>query len=80
MANNHGSRPGVTGRDKQGKARTMEKHLKYLVPLLLAVALPSQADVYKYRDSEGNIHFTDEPVQNPRFTLVWHKGRVNVEQ
>ncbi len=54
----------------------MEKHLKYLVPLLLVVALPSQADVYKYRDSEGNIHFTDEPVQNPRFTLVWHKGRI----
>lgn len=43
---------------------------------LLAQMGQAQADVYKYRDSQGNLHFTDTPVEDPSFVLLWHKTHI----
>lgn len=53
----------------------MRYFLLILLPLfILALAAQLHADVYKYRDSQGNILFTDEPVEKSGHKLVWHKA------
>jgi hypothetical protein len=55
----------------------MRKNSDYLMSaLLLAIALPVQADVYRYQDSQGRPLFTDTPLEDPTFKLVWHKARI----
>ncbi|MDR2875668.1 MAG: DUF4124 domain-containing protein [Methylobacillus sp.] len=39
----------------------MKKYLWLLVGL--AVSLPAMADMYKYRDKQGNWVYTDQPVK-----------------
>ncbi|MEO5341754.1 MAG: lytic transglycosylase domain-containing protein [Gammaproteobacteria bacterium SHHR-1] len=45
--------------------------------MFFALAAPLSADVYKYRDSQGHPHFTDTPMEDPSFRLVWHKARID---
>lgn len=32
--------------------------------LLLSLSMPSPAEVYKWTDANGRVHFTDQPVKN----------------
>lgn len=41
---------------------------------MLILVTQSHADVYKYRDNQGGIHFTDEPVKKAGYQLLWHKA------
>ncbi|MBF0255136.1 MAG: lytic transglycosylase domain-containing protein [Gammaproteobacteria bacterium] len=43
---------------------------------LLSLSSQALADVYKYQGPEGKIHFTDTPVENPAFQLIWHKTSI----
>jgi soluble lytic murein transglycosylase-like protein len=36
-------------------------------------SLPSTAEIYKYRDTAGRIHFTDRPMEG-KFRLLWKSG------
>ncbi len=36
----------------------------FLIFLLLSVSLSSLAEVYKWTDANGRVHFTDQPVEN----------------
>lgn len=36
----------------------------FLVSLLLACVFAVQADIYRWVDAQGNVHFSDEPVKN----------------
>jgi hypothetical protein len=53
---------------------TLRYFLFILLPLfLLTIVTQLQADVFKYQDSQGGIHFTDKPVERADYQLVWHK-------
>lgn len=41
-----------------------------LVSLLLCLALPALADIYKYKDASGNTVFTDRPPKGVKAELV----------
>jgi soluble lytic murein transglycosylase-like protein len=40
---------------------------------LLVCAFSVEAEIYKYRDSQGRIHFTDKPMAG-KYRLVWRSG------
>jgi soluble lytic murein transglycosylase-like protein len=42
---------------------------------LLLITLPASAELYKYIDRDGNIHFTDRPQKRAAgFDLLWRSG------
>ncbi len=58
---------------------TKNKKLQGVWPGLLAlcllpVALPAAAEIYKYRDREGHVIFTDKPMKRADTRLVWTKS------
>ncbi len=49
--------------------------LAALAAATLLFSLPAAAEIYKYRDSAGNIHYTDRPQKrNSGFRLLWRSG------
>jgi len=46
----------------------MKIHRTLFICLALAVACPAAADIYRYEDSEGVVHFTDAPTDK-RFKI-----------
>ena len=42
--------------------------MKIFIVLLLAFVTPVNAGIYKWTDSEGNVHFGDQPVNNESAT------------
>lgn len=42
--------------------------MKIFIVLLLAFVKPVNAGIYKWTDSEGNVHFGDQPVNNESAT------------
>ena len=54
--------------------RTSACTLSALAVLLLSAA-PLGAEIYKYRDAAGNLHFTDQPLKKSAgFDLLWRSG------
>jgi len=42
---------------------------------LLLTGLPAAAEIFKYKDRSGNIHFTDKPMKKGSgFRLLWRSG------
>lgn len=39
---------------------------------LCSFAMPVVADIYKYEDRSGKLHFTDRPLKGAGFRLLWH--------
>jgi hypothetical protein len=56
----------------------MRYFILILFPLfLLTLATQLWADVYKYRDAQGRLHFTDAPMEKSSgYRLVWQKQRI----
>jgi len=61
----------------------VKQSLNRFVPVLAAVVsvgallmiAPVQAEIYKYRDSSGKIHYTDRPQRRSTgFQLLWQSG------
>lgn len=49
--------------------------LSTLAVVLLLTAMPTVAEIYKYKDSNGNLHFTDRPQKKSAgFNLLWRSG------
>jgi hypothetical protein len=42
--------------------------------MLLASGSLHGATIYKYKDDRGGVYFTDEPMEGPRYRLVWTSG------
>lgn len=42
--------------------------MKKVIALILLVSLPASAGIYKWTDSEGNVHFGDKPVDQESAT------------
>ena len=52
----------------------MQRIITTLIALsALVVAGPGQADIYKYVDTEGKIHFTDKPLKGSQYRLEWKR-------
>ena len=45
--------------------------------LLALIATPAQAEIYKWTDTEGNLHFSDNPSAAPRAKPVELKSTIN---
>ena len=45
-----------------------------LLGLLLVLPLSVHAEIYKYRGSNGSLHFTDRPL-GEGFKLLWRSGK-----
>lgn len=39
-----------------------------LIPTFISIAVPARADIYRYEDSDGTLHFTDAPTDR-RFKI-----------
>jgi soluble lytic murein transglycosylase-like protein len=61
--------------------RRPQRHLIYgFAGLLLCLSsLPAAAEIYRYRDQRGHSIFTDKPMPNRGYTLVWRSGRGNIQ-
>ncbi len=53
--------------------------LRLLSLALLLLPLLAQAEIYKYRGSDGSLHFTDRPMAG-RYTLVWRSGTTKAKR
>ena len=42
---------------------------------LLPVSTVTYAEVYKYLDRQGRLHFTDRPMKGSGYRLLWRSGR-----
>ena len=42
---------------------------------LLPVSTATYAEVYKYIDRQGRLHFTDRPMKSSGYRLLWRSGR-----
>jgi len=43
--------------------------------VLFLMAAPISAEIYKYRDASGRLHFTDQPMKKSQgFSLLWRSG------
>jgi hypothetical protein len=40
--------------------------LRYVLIALLAIALPAAADMYKWVDEAGEVHYSDQPPPNAK--------------
>jgi len=48
---------------------------KLAAATLMLITLPASAELYKYIDRDGNIHFTDRPQKRAAgFDLLWRSG------
>ncbi len=46
-----------------------------MIGVLLLTGLPAAAEIFKYKDRSGNIHFTDKPLRNGSgLRLLWRSG------
>ncbi|MEW8405702.1 MAG: lytic transglycosylase domain-containing protein [Candidatus Thiodiazotropha taylori] len=46
----------------------------FLAGLVFVVPLAAEAEIYKYKDSRGGIHFTDKPMKG-NYRLLWRSGK-----
>jgi soluble lytic murein transglycosylase-like protein len=46
----------------------------FLVGLVFLVPLSAEAEIYKYKDASGGIHFTDKPMKG-NYRLLWRSGK-----
>lgn len=62
----------------QTPSQDLMHHLINLLPPLFLLSLTTQvqAEVYKYRDAQGGIHFTDAPVAGKGYELIWQKALI----
>ena len=57
--------------------------LFFLVPLLiiLSIASPASADIYKYEDAQGVIHLTNVPTESGvKYVLIMREKRILLDR
>lgn len=50
------------------------KRLALFSIVLLSVS-PLEAEIYKYRDAQGGVHFSDKPITKSRLRLEWRSAK-----